>query len=269
MKLLFDGDMLVFRFCRACEERNPFKKDKIERACPEETWRTIEMRIHQCVEIVAEHFGEDVEPVICFSSKRNYRKEVNPEYKSNRKEPKPILYYDMKAKAERLLHCEEWDGIEADDVMGILQNDDSIICTGDKDLKQITGYHLNLIDPELGIEEVTPKEGDLMFRYQCLSGDSVDGYYGCPAIGKTKAKRIIDEAGDNWWQTVVSTYENAMSPKTKRVKTEGGKTRVLKLKSYNLGLGEKDALLTARMAYILRNDDDYNKITHEVKLWVP
>jgi hypothetical protein len=58
-----------------------------------------------------------------------------------------------------------------------------------------------------------------------------------------------------------------MSPKSTTVTTEGGKKRTKKLKSYNLGLGEADALLTARCAYILRNEDEYDKDTGEVKLW--
>ena len=272
MRILFDADMLVYRMCRACEEWNPFDKSILDKACPEETWRTIELRVEQCCEVVMDHFDLDtVDIVMCFSSSRNYRKEVNPTYKSNRKDPKPILYYDMKAKAERMYSCEEWDGLEADDVMGILQEgEDTVICSGDKDMRQITGYHLNLIDPELGIETTTQKEGDLLFRNQCLSGDATDGYYGCPKIGKLKAERIINETTDvDWWSTVVKTYEDAMSPKSKTVYTEGGAKRIVKMKPVNLGLGESDALMTARMAYILRNEDDYDKEKHEVKLWVP
>lgn len=268
MKILFDGDMLVYRFCKACEERNPFDKTKIMRADPEETWRTIELRIDQCVKAVEDRFDEDVDITICFSSRSNYRKVINPSYKANRVDDKPVLYWDMKAKVCRLFHTEEWLNLEADDVMGILQNEDTVICSGDKDMTQIVGYHLSLIDPESGVYEVAQPAADFMFRTQCLSGDSTDGYYGCPGIGKTKAEAIISES-TNWWKDVVDTYSSAMSPKTQRVKTEGGKYRVLKLTSKNLGLGEADALLTARMAYILRNDDDYNHETHEVKLWVP
>jgi DNA polymerase-1 len=45
------------------------------------------------------------------------------------------------------------------------------------------------------------------------------------------------------WQTVVNTYEKA-------------------------GMTEEDALLNARMAFILR-DGYYNKETKEIKLWTP
>ncbi len=271
MRILFDADMLVFRICAACEEWNPFDKTVLEKACPIETWRTIELRVKQCEEAVLDHFDLDtVESIMVFSSSRNFRKELNPEYKSNRVKPKPVLYYDMKAKAERLYACEEWDGVEADDVMGIMQGEDSVICSGDKDMLQIAGYHLNLIDPEAGIINVTQKEGDYLFYSQCLSGDSTDFYFGCPSIGKVKAERILDGvSGSHYWPTIVKTYTEAMSPKSKTVRTEGGAKRTQKLKSVNLGLGEKEALMTARMAYILRNEDDYDKDKHEVKLWTP
>jgi hypothetical protein len=68
---------------------------------------------------------------------------------------------------------------------------------------------------------------------------------------------------------VVDTYKAAMSPKSRSELTEGGKKRTIKLKSYNLGLGEKEALMTARCAYILRNEDEYNRETGYAKLWTP
>ena len=275
MTLLFDGDMLVYRFCAACQEVNPFDKSIVEKACPYETWNTIEMRINQCHDIAYDFMldnelqggASSVNIVLCFSSERNFRKEVNPEYKANRTQPKPVLYHEMVEKCRRLYDTETWDGLEADDVLGILSDEYSVIVSGDKDLLQIEGYHLNLIDPEDGIHYVDEKSADFLFKVQCLSGDSTDGYYGCPGIGKKKAEAIIGNAFSNWWPNVVTTYENAMTPKTKTVKTEGGKKRTIKLKSVNRGLGEKDALMTARMAYILRHDYEYKD--GEVKLWQP
>jgi DNA polymerase-1 len=268
MKLLFDGDMLAHRMSAAVEERSPFNKDIIVKADPEEAWNCIELRIQECERIAWEAFEEDTEVVLCFSSPRNYRKDVNPEYKSNRKgKEKPVVFKEMVERCKRNYDYEEWDGIEADDVMGILQNENTIIVTGDKDLLQIKGHHMNLINPEADLKYVTESEGMKLFYEQCLSGDSVDGFYGCPKIGKKKAKDILEKDGYTW-STVVKTYEAAMSPKTQTVTTDSGAKRIKKLKQYNLGLGEADALLTARCAYILRNEDEYNKDTGEVKLWL-
>lgn len=269
MKLLFDGDMLCHRMAAAVEERSPFNKEIIIKADPEEAWNCIELRIQECERIAWEEFEEDIDTIITFSSPRNYRKDVNPEYKSNRKgKEKPIVFKEMVERCKRNYDCEEWDGIEADDVMGILQKEDTIIVTGDKDLLQIEGYHMNLINPEAGIKFVTYAEGMELFWTQCLSGDSVDGFYGCPKIGKKKALQVIqDNNGLTPWERIVNTYKEAMSPKTQTVTTDSGVKRIKKLKQYNLGLGESDALMTARCAYILRNESEYNKDTGEVKLW--
>ena len=269
MRLLIDSDMLVFRSAAACEEWSPFNKEVLIKADPEETWRCIELRVEQCVSVVYDEFGESPEVILCFSPSKNYRYEVYPDYKSNRKgKSKPILYVDMKEKCERLYHCEQWDNIEADDVLGILQGDDSVICTGDKDLKQIAGYHLNLIDPDSGIYTITEAEGDALFYKQCIAGDPTDGYHGVPSLGMKKATALLETEGYNW-STVVRAYENAMTTKSKTEVTAGGKKRVVKLRSVNRGLGYSDALLTARLAYIMRYPKDYNRETGEVTLWSP
>ena len=271
MKLLWDGDMLVFRMAAAVEERSPFNKEIVLSADPEDAWSCVELRIAECERIVMEHFDiPTCESVLCFSSPTNYRKTVDPNYKGNRKgKSKPIVYNETVDRCKRNYPWEEWENIEADDIMGILQTEDTIIVTGDKDLNQIEGYHLNLIDPEAGVYSTTAEEGMRMFWEQCLSGDSVDGYYGCPQIGKKKAQGILSASGSwsNPWSLIVNAYKAAMSPKSRSEVTEGGKKRTVKLKSYNLGLGEKEALMTARCAYILRNEDEYNKETGEVNLW--
>ena len=267
--LLFDGDMLVYRMTAAVEERSPFNKDILIKADPEEAWHCVELRIQECVDQVQEYFDtSDTNVILCFSNRSNYRKDVNPTYKSNREgKEKPVLYSEILDKCFRVYHCEDWLNIEADDVMGILQDDSSVIITGDKDLNQIPGYHLSLIYPDEGVYEVDEYQGHTMFLEQCLSGDSVDGYYGCPDIGKKKAADII--AKSRAWSTIVKTYQSSMSPKSQTVTLESGAKRTKKLQSVNLGLGESEALVTARCAYILRHSTEYNKETGEVNLWQP
>ena len=51
-----------------------------------------------------------------------------------------------------------------------------------------------------------------------------------------------------------------MSPKTVKGK---------KVESVSLELTEEDALLTARLAYILQEREDYNEENFEVKYWHP
>ena len=75
------------------------------------------------------------------SGKGNFRNEIDPSYKANRTQPTPKWRESCK---EHLI--QKWgaigvDGLEADDLCGIYQNESSIICGIDKDLLQIPGRH--------------------------------------------------------------------------------------------------------------------------------
>ena len=75
--------------------------------------------------------------------------------------------------------------------------------------------------------------------YQTLTGDSTDGYSGCPSVGDKTARKIL---GDNpTWGDVISAYEKR-------------------------GLTEQDAMVQARVARILRFKD-YDFVKHQPILW--
>lgn len=80
--------------------------------------------------------------------------------------------------------------------------------------------------------------------YQTLVGDVTDGYTGCPKYGAVRAAKLLDSIStEYWWKAIVDAF-----------------------KSQNLT--EEDALIQARMAYILHKDD-YDMETHKIKLWTP
>ena len=266
-KALIDADMLVYRMASVVEDKNPFTGDVLS-ADSEEAWRLIQMRTDEIVEILYNEFGETITPVMCFSDSVNYRKDVSPTYKANRTKPKPIIYSEMVAKTKRNYEFEQWDNIEADDILGILQDDTSIIVTGDKDLRQIAGYHLHLVRMEEGVDLVDAQDGHRFFLAQCIAGDAVDGYAGCPKFGMKKAKAWLEKYGYTW-DSVVRAYEGAMSPKSVTETLQGGQKRSKRLVQHNLGLGEIDALKTAQMAFILNDDKYYNRETGVVTLWQP
>ena len=142
-----------------------------------------------------------------------------------------------------------WDGLEADDVLGILAttadnhyDKDPVIVSIDKDFKQIPS--LICLDGE-NIVRISRPAADYWFMLQVLMGDSVDGYTGLPSVGIKTAEKIL---GDKTtvplrilWNKVVEAYEKK-------------------------GYTEKEALQQARVAKILRATD-YNKKKGEVKLW--
>lgn len=144
------------------------------------------------------------------TDKSNFRFEVFKEYKANRVLPKPKYY-----AALRDYMIADWDaqvveGQEADDALGQAQTKDTIICTTDKDLDMIPGWHHNFVKHiSYNISDI---EAIKSFYWQCLVGDkAVDNIEGCPGIGKTKATRMLEGCQDEMemYDLVVRKFRQA------------------------------------------------------------
>lgn len=144
----------------------------------------------------------------------------------------------------------QWDTkqiptLEGDDVLGILGSarDDFFIYSADKDLKTVPAMLWS--NDERFVYRNSVEVADWWFMYQTLTGDTTDGYKGCPGIGPKKAEQILGPQGQEpievLWQRVVEAYESK-------------------------DLTSDDALVQARCARILRNTDYTN---NEVQLWTP
>ena len=197
--------------------------------------------------------------VLALSDSENWRKAVLPTYKSNRAATrKPLLLKHLKDRALDKYEAFMRPTLEGDDCLGILgtmkKTGDSIICSLDKDFKTIPGRHYNFGRKEFF--EVTPQQADYWHMVQTLTGDTTDGYTGCPSIGPKTAAKILQAAldeGIHWatpqqlreiyWQHVVKAYAKA-------------------------GLSEEEALTQARVARICRSSD-YDFKTKQVILWSP
>jgi DNA polymerase-1 len=178
--------------------------------------------------------------VVALSDKTNYRKDIAPYYKANRKDTrKPMLLGWAREYITDTYNTIMYKGLEADDVLGILgtKNTDTIIWSEDKDLLTIPAKHW--IDGE--VVEQSVEQADYQFFYQTLVGDATDNYKGCPSVGAITAKKILDV--DCSWDAVVKTYDSKF-------------------------LSEEVALENARLARILR-DGEYDTDTGEVYLWTP
>jgi len=127
------------------------------------------------------------------SGDNNFRSRIYPEYKANRKQPKPDYFYELRRYLRERWKCVTIDGAEADDALAMSQvklDFMSAICSTDKDLKQIPGYHYNIKEHYLstiGIEEAYRN-----LWMQVLTGDSTDNIKGIPRIGPKKAAEIVD-----------------------------------------------------------------------------
>ena len=209
-----------------------------------------ESRLRDCYEKLAEKVGAD-QAVMCLScpSSEGWRKQVLPTYKSNRASiAPPILREHLKQFTQENYKSYLKPSLEGDDCLGILMTHPKIIkghkvcCSIDKDMKTIPGTHYHMAH---GIRAtITWQEADYWHMFQTLTGDTTDGYKGCPHIGKVFAERILSgKTGDEMWEAVVETYEKK-------------------------GLTEHDALQQAQVARICRHTD-YDYKEKKVKLWQP
>ena len=117
-------------------------------------------------------------------------------------------------------------------------NDDCVICSPDKDMKQIPG---TLFDME-NVFTIDKKSGWEWFLLQTLSGDQTDGYSGAPGFGIKTSAKFFGENGYTW-NSVVKAFKSK-------------------------GLTEEDALRNARLAKIL-TADDYDFTESKPILWDP
>lgn len=183
--------------------------------------------------------------VICLSQGLTFRHELYPGYKAGRGR-KPVGTGEVKRWLIEEHGAKLKPGIEADDTMGILATNpriikgEKIIVSADKDMLTIPGK----LYRNGKVERIGQHEADLAWLMQTLTGDTTDGYPGCPGMGPVKAAKLLAEAETGKaWQAIVAAYEKA-------------------------GLTAADALTQARLARILRNDD-YDHANKKVILWQP
>jgi len=247
--LLLDADIIAYKFAAMAEETFEFDEGIKLKAVAVDEVIIAGMKAY-IEQLLVNLNADDFKVCLSCPSKENFRLDVLPDYKSNRKDI---------VRPEKLAFCRNWledfyapkiykrDTLEADDVMGILATakiikGTKIIVSEDKDLKQIPGL---LFNPR---KDVTPRmvseeEGDYYFYTQILTGDATDGYKGLPGIGAVKADKILQAAEGNYWEAIVQAYESK-------------------------GLTEEDALVQARVARICRAID-YDFKNKKVKLWTP
>ena len=243
MILLVDADITAYNATAGAEEEIEWDVD---------TWT-----VHTDLGLAKDKFNRNIEKYreelkcdeykLCFSDTQNFRKQIYPQYKGNRKGRKPVGYSALKQWAMDTHPHFSKPTLEADDCLGILSTKlgkgKAIIVSMDKDLMTIPGTIYKLSPDGTGeLMEISEKDADLMFLTQCLTGDTTDGYPGCKGVGPAKATELFKKHGAVW-KTVEDAYVKA-------------------------GFTLEEALVQARCARILRKEDwDFDKGV--VKLWTP
>ena len=128
----------------------------------------------------------------------NFRYQIYPLYKANRiGKPRPKHHEELKAYL-----IQEWgarfaDGMEADDYLGIYQDEEdktTVICSIDKDLKQIPGLHYNFVKDEW--DDVSRNMALKSFYEQIIVGDVSDNIPGAWKKGPVAAQKALQDLSD-------------------------------------------------------------------------
>lgn len=204
---------------------------------------------YQRVDEVLEAVGAD-ECYLAFSDRRNFRYDILPTYKGQRKNSKrPLQLDELRAMVSEESPHRVFliKTLEADDVCGIMagilqkQGRVTVIVSPDKDLLQIPG----LLYAQGKVTEVTQETADRWHMTQTLAGDTCDNYKGLPGWGVRKAGDLLDLIHRLplalQWQYVIAAFEEH-------------------------GLTEADCLVQARVSRILR-PEDWDAKEKIVKLW--
>lgn len=150
--------------------------------------------------------------VIFDAARKTFRMDIYPDYKAHRPDaPEDLVpQFTLVREATRAfgLVSIEQEGLEADDLIASYAvaaraaGRDVVIVSGDKDLMQLVGPGIELMDPIknkiMGEAEVFEKFGvppDKVIDVQALMGDSTDNVPGVPGIGVKTAAELINAFG--------------------------------------------------------------------------
>lgn len=235
--MLFDFDSMIYQSVHKIADFGKIKSWFIEGKTRE--WIQVEimnlsinrlLQMSDRIMIDLEETGINIESVEYFLTACNnsVRKKASTTYKAKRTKNKWVSIV-----RQELLQMGGFifdDQFEADDLIKDrsveLGSDNYVICSIDKDLKQIEGIHFDYYRPILkdaigqpvidengfrkvapcrGLEVITKHQANLFFWQQMLQGDSGDNITGIPKIGKVKAKKILSDSVD-YEQTVKKEY---------------------------------------------------------------
>jgi 5'-3' exonuclease len=237
MKLFIDADYIVYKSCAVTETEIDWGDDVIMVVSKfSEAYKNTIKEIQK----IESTFFSATDTILFFSDSVNFRKSIFPDYKGHRNRKKPCGYRRVIEELKTQFKVVRMDTLEADDALGIYatRNPGNVICSPDKDMKQIPGMVYDLQD----VTEVTEAEGAAWHLIQTMAGDQTDGYSGVPGIGVKRAIALLEENGYNW-ATVVKAFKEK-------------------------GLDEDVALMNARLAKIL-TDKDYDFGLQRPILWTP
>ncbi len=237
MKLLCDADFIVYKSCAAAETEVDFGNDVI---LVTSNFSDAYNATNRELTKIKNKFGTFSDIILFFSDSKNFRKDIQADYKGHRNRKKPCGYKRVIEELKKEYKVIIKPTLEADDSMGIYATKfpGNMIASPDKDMRQIPGKLYNF-EETITIE---PDAGAKWHLIQTMAGDQTDGYKGLEGVGVKRATTLFEEKGYSW-KTVVDAFN------------EKGYTQVT-------------ALANAQLARIL-TVDDYDFKRKEPILWNP
>ena len=247
VNLLIDGDLIAYRTCMSKETAVDWGEGLWTLHCFEDD---VKAGINNYLSAFRENIPNS-RPIIYLSSTENFRKGVDPSYKSNRAATrKPICLKVIREWMIFELGAVIVQGLEADDLLGIHGTDPAkktVVVSDDKDMRTLPCVLWN--SKAKMLETISLDQADYNHMIQTLTGDATDGYAGCPSVGPKTAEKILTPKPDQqrtpsfMWEQVVKAFDKA-------------------------GLSEEEALRQARLARILRHGE-FSFDTGKPVLWEP
>ena len=213
-------------FCEQ-QEINPEKIYKYQEVIDED-------QMYEYADSMIDHFCDDLGTTdieLYIGGKGNFRNELYPEYKHKRKDMfQPLLKDEIHSYLVGVYGAIEAHGMEADDAVAIRYNEDPdnhILCSNDKDLDQVPGYHY--CTKNRNSYFVDPEAAQFLLYKQIISGDATDNIPGARGYGPKKAEKALEglETEKEMWEKALDIH----------------------------GSWEQ-ANLTAQLVYILRHQED-------------
>ena len=212
MKALIDLDILCYELGGAFEDNDGKTIDD-----PEDP--AVMQRVNGKIESILRRVGADSWNGFLTDSASNFRLKVATlrPYKGHRKSEKPIFHSAIRDGLMKYPNVSMSEGQEADDDLGIYQAQngtlppdecETIICSRDKDLRMIPGWHFGWKmgnQKEYGPVYISELDGYKNFYSQMLTGDTSDNIPGLYGVGPKSAcvKRVQEADNINEMHKIV------------------------------------------------------------------
>lgn len=179
--VLIDADSLMYFSSYGSEEDQILSETKLSE------------KIYDILNIVGQSYNID-KYYVFVKGQNNFRYKIFPAYKKNRPAKHPIIETLNKYLVDNFEAIESHNAESDDYVYSYSQleeyRDRCIMCSVDKDLRQIPGIHYDYQKNRFHI--VSEEEATYNLAIQMIMGDAADGIQGLKGYGIKKAEKLLN-----------------------------------------------------------------------------